>query len=129
HPATELQPDAGRRADRDEWRHRSRRLESGRMMFTPDGPRIRNLAEIVQGVQSGALSAERVVRECRELTEERDGEVRAWEVLNDVVAAQAKALDAGRGVKGLLAGAPIGVKDVIDTRELPTAYGAALYRG
>jgi Asp-tRNA(Asn)/Glu-tRNA(Gln) amidotransferase A subunit family amidase len=44
------------------------------------------------------------------------------------VLAQARAADrAGR--PGLLAGLPIGVKDVIDTYDMPTEHGSPIYRG
>ena len=42
--------------------------------------------------------------------------------------AQAKKLDAVP-VRGPLHGLPLGVKDIIDTADMPTGYGAAVYAG
>lgn len=58
-----------------------------------------------------------------------DGPVMAWQHLDpDEVLRQADRVDA-EGVKGPLAGVPLGVKDVIDTADMPTGYGSRLYDG
>ena len=75
------------------------------------------------------LSAEDLMRACLERTAERDGEVRAFAHLDpDAALAQARALDAG-AVRGPLHGLPLGVKDLFDTFDMPTAYGSPLYAG
>jgi len=73
------------------------------------------------------LKAEDLVRACLERVAERDDDIRAF-VHTDAVSAlaQARALDAGP-VRGPLHGLPLGVKDLFDTADLPTAYGSALY--
>ena len=65
---------------------------------------------------------------CLDRIEER-ASVKAWIWLDPEHAlAQARAADrAGR--PGLLAGLPIGVKDVIDTVDMPTEHGSPIYRG
>ncbi|WNC95429.1 amidase (plasmid) [Paraburkholderia sp. FT54] len=37
--------------------------------------------------------------------------------------------DVDAAVNGPLAGLPVGIKDLIDTRDMPTAYGSPVYRG
>lgn len=62
----------------------------------------------------------------------RDGEVRAWAHVDpDLVLEQADRIDraVSTGPLGALAGVLVGVKDLIDTADLPTAYGADRYRG
>jgi len=85
-------------------------------------------AEAVERLQSGALSAEQLTRDCLDRIEERTS-VKAWIHLDPEHAlAQARAADkAGR--PGLLAGLPIGVKDVIDTFDMPTQHGSPIYTG
>ena len=85
-------------------------------------------AEAVARLASGALSAERLTRDCLDRIEARAA-VNAWTHLDpDHALAQARAADrAGR--PGLLAGLPIGVKDVIDTYDMPTQHGSPIYRG
>jgi Asp-tRNA(Asn)/Glu-tRNA(Gln) amidotransferase A subunit family amidase len=84
-------------------------------------------AEAVARLQSGALTAEQLTRDCLDRIEKR-ASVKAWIHLDpDQALAQAHAADrAGR--PGLLAGLPIGVKDVIDTFDMPTQHGSPIYR-
>jgi Asp-tRNA(Asn)/Glu-tRNA(Gln) amidotransferase A subunit family amidase len=85
-------------------------------------------AEAVSRLHSGALTAEQLTRDCLDRIEER-ASVKAWIYLDPEHAlAQARATDrAGR--PGLLAGLPIGVKDVIDTFDMPTQHGSPIYHG
>ena len=85
-------------------------------------------AEAVARLQSGTLTAEALTRACLDRIEAR-ASVKAWTYLDpDHALAQARAADrAGR--PGLLAGLPIGVKDVIDTADMPTEHGSPIYRG
>ena len=84
--------------------------------------------EAVARLHSGALTAEQLTRDCLDRIEER-ASVKAWIHLDPGYAlAQARAADrAGR--PGLLAGLPIGVKDVIDTYDMPTQHGSPIYQG
>ncbi|MBU1359141.1 MAG: amidase, partial [Gammaproteobacteria bacterium] len=66
----------------------------------------------------------------------REPDVHAWEVFAPELAlAQARRVDAALAAggaasgAGLLAGVPIAVKDILDTADLPTAYGSPIYRG
>ena len=73
--------------------------------------------------------AEERVRECLERIDAREGELRAWAWLDaDAALAQARARDA-EAPRGPLHGLPVGVKDVIDTADMPTAYGSPIYEG
>jgi Asp-tRNA(Asn)/Glu-tRNA(Gln) amidotransferase A subunit family amidase len=85
-------------------------------------------AEAVARLSSGALTAETLTRDCLDRIAAR-ASVKAWIHLDPEHAlAQARAADrAGR--PGLLAGLPVGVKDVIDTYDMPTGHGSPIYRG
>jgi Asp-tRNA(Asn)/Glu-tRNA(Gln) amidotransferase A subunit family amidase len=85
-------------------------------------------AEAVARLSSGALTAEALTRDCLDRAEER-ASVKAWAWLDaEQALAQARAADrAGR--PGLLAGLPVGVKDIIDTADMPTEHGSPIYRG
>ena len=85
-------------------------------------------AEAVARLQSGSLTAEQLTRDLLDRIEAR-ASVKAWVHL-DPEYALAQARDADRaGRSGLLAGLPIGVKDVIDTADMPTQHGSPIYRG
>src|SRR5438105_8064747 len=75
------------------------------------------------------LSAVDLAHACLARVAERDAQVHAFVAIDpDAVMAQARALDAGP-IRGLLHGLPIGVKDLVDSADLPTGYGSAVYAG
>ncbi|HLX80786.1 MAG TPA: amidase [Burkholderiales bacterium] len=85
--------------------------------------------EAVKLLAARQITAEQLARACLARIEERESTVGAWTHLDpDAVLAQAKQLDAGP-LRGPLHGLPIGVKDIIDTADMPTAYGSAAYAG
>jgi amidase len=85
--------------------------------------------DIVQGIAAGQFTAEAVTRDCLERIKAREDTVKAWATVDPELALkQARALDSG-AQHGALFGVPIGVKDVIDTVDLPTEMGSAIYQG
>jgi Asp-tRNA(Asn)/Glu-tRNA(Gln) amidotransferase A subunit family amidase len=86
-------------------------------------------SDIVQGIAAGKFTAEAVARDCLERIKAREDTVKAWATVDPELAlAQARALDRGPR-RGPLHGVPIGVKDVIDTVDLPTEMGSEIYKG
>ncbi len=85
-------------------------------------------SQAVLRLAAGSLTAETLVRDCLDRAEAR-AEVKAWVWLDPERAlARARAIDrAGR--PGLLKGLPLGVKDVIDTYDMPTQHGSPIYHG
>ncbi|WP_268874924.1 amidase family protein, partial [Cereibacter johrii] len=86
-------------------------------------------AELAGRLASGALRAVELVEACLSQIAAREPEVQAWAFLDgDHAMAQARALDARRqsgAALGPLHGLPVGVKDVIDVRGMPTGLGLA----
>jgi Asp-tRNA(Asn)/Glu-tRNA(Gln) amidotransferase A subunit family amidase len=73
------------------------------------------------------LKAVDLVRACLDRIAERDQQVQAFANLNaDAALAHARQIDAGP-VRGPLHGLPFGVKDLLDTVDMPTAYGSPIY--
>ncbi len=84
--------------------------------------------ETAAAIEAGETTCEAVTRALLERIEEREGQVGAWEYLNpDAVLAGARELDAGPS-KGLIHGVPVGVKDIIDTLEMPTTHGSPIHK-
>ena len=68
------------------------------------------------------------MRACLDRIAEREPAVKAWAYLDPALAlAQAKAADAAKG--GVLRGVPIGVKDIIDTYDMPTGHNSPIFDG
>lgn len=89
-----------------------------------------SVRELASQVANGSLSAEAVMLACLTRIAERDPDVQAWQHLDAQVAlTQACLMDARGPDKGLLAGVPMGVKDLMDTTDMPTEYGSPIYAG
>lgn len=76
---------------------------------------------------------ERVLRDCIDRIAEVEPAVHAWKHLDaEGALARARQLDtalaAGHDI-GPLGGLPLAVKDLIDTADMPTGYGSAVYEG
>jgi len=79
-------------------------------------------------IAEGRLTAVALTEACLARIEARDGEVRAWVHLDPEAAlAQARACDA-LAPAGPLHGVPVGIKDIMDTADMPTEYGSPIYR-
>ncbi|MGY2485152.1 amidase [Cupriavidus sp. CP313] len=84
---------------------------------------------LVKMVSRRELSAEAVVRAALARIAAQDAGILAWQhVGGDTAVAQARRLDAG-GASGALPGVPLGVKDLMDTADMPTTYGSPIYAG
>lgn len=88
-----------------------------------------SLAEAVQGIARGDWTSVELVSACLARIQAREERVRAWAFLDPEQAlAQARACDASPATASTpLRGAPVGVKDIIDTADMPTRCGAAIY--
>jgi len=85
--------------------------------------------EIVKLTQNDGVTAEAVVRACLERIAERENAVQAWQFIDpELSLKQARAIDA-RGHRGPLHGVPVGIKDIIDTADMPTEYGSPIHAG
>jgi Asp-tRNA(Asn)/Glu-tRNA(Gln) amidotransferase A subunit family amidase len=85
--------------------------------------------EIAAKITTGETTCEAVTRDCLAHIAARDDVVKAWVNFDpDLAIAQARALDAAPR-RGPLHGVPIGLKDTIDTFDMPTEMGSPLYRG
>jgi Asp-tRNA(Asn)/Glu-tRNA(Gln) amidotransferase A subunit family amidase len=90
-------------------------------------------AEAASQIRRGDLSSEALVGAALQRIAEREPQVQAWTFLDrDRALAQAKAADEqrreGKGV-GQLHGVPVGIKDIIDTADMPTENGSAFFKG
>ncbi|MEX2631617.1 MAG: amidase [Tistlia sp.] len=81
------------------------------------------------GLRHGSMTSEALVASCLARIAEREAAVQAWEWLDPEAAlAEARARDAAPA-KGPLHGVPVGIKDIIDTCDMPTACGSPIYAG
>src|SRR5437762_7785699 len=90
-------------------------------------------SEAARRITQGALTALELVSACLERIREAEPIVQAWQFLDeDHALAQARGADeqrrSGQPV-GALCGIPVGVKDIMDTADMPTENGTVLHKG
>ncbi len=89
--------------------------------------------EAAQAILSGRLSSVDLVKSCLQRISDTDNAIKAWAYL-DAEAALAQAAECDRIRKaglatGPLHGVPVGLKDIIDTSDMPTQRGSAIFSG
>jgi len=89
--------------------------------------------ELARGLREGRTSAEALAMSCLERIAATDAAVEAWAFLDpQLVIAQARESDRRRAAGqacGTLHGIPVGIKDIIDTADMPTENGTVLHAG
>jgi Asp-tRNA(Asn)/Glu-tRNA(Gln) amidotransferase A subunit family amidase len=96
-------------------------------------PAALSAAEAARRMHAGLLTAEDLVQSCLERIRQTEPAVQAWQFLDEQHALeQARAADerrrSGQPV-GALNGIPVGIKDIIDTADMPTENGTILHQG
>jgi amidase len=80
-------------------------------------------------IAGGRITSEALVRACLDRIAAREPVVGAWTHLEPeraLAAARAKDREPARG---LIHGVPVGIKDIIDTADMPTGHGSPIYAG
>ena len=96
-------------------------------------PHSLSATEAAAFIASGQLKSVQLVQSCLDRIAETDGDIKAWEYLDaDKALEQAAACDRRRQAglaTGPLHGLPVGLKDIIDTRDMPTQRGTPIFKG
>jgi Asp-tRNA(Asn)/Glu-tRNA(Gln) amidotransferase A subunit family amidase len=85
---------------------------------------MQSVVQIVDAVKEGRIAPRDAVASSMDAIARLDGEIGAFAATADREAALASVNPGGP-----LAGIAVGVKDIFDTHDLPTAYGSAIYEG
>lgn len=92
-------------------------------------PSFLTAAEAGRQIRDGSLTCEALIRSCLDRIATRDPIIKAWLHVDPVQAlAQAREIDK-RPPSSPVHGLAFGVKDVFDTRDLPTTQNSPLYQG
>ncbi|MFD1158384.1 amidase [Roseovarius aestuarii] len=89
--------------------------------------------DAAQAIRDGRLSSEALVQSCLDQIAATNGVIKAWACLDPELAlVQAREMDRIRRsgkATGALHGVPVGLKDIIDTRFMPTECGSEIFAG
>ncbi|MCY4231652.1 MAG: amidase [Alphaproteobacteria bacterium] len=90
-------------------------------------PHLLSALDAAAAIRAGALTSEALVESCLARIEVRDAAVSAWIHLDaDAALAEARQRDREEP-RSALHGVPAGIKDIIDTHDMPTGYGSPIY--
>src|SRR5689334_6707655 len=85
--------------------------------------------EAADAIAAKRITSEALVRACLDRIAAREPAVEAWAAIDPERALEeARARDRANP-SGPLHGVPVGIKDIIDTVDLPTEYGSSIYQG
>ena len=89
--------------------------------------------DAAEAIREGRLYSVALTEACLAKIEATDAAIRAWAFLDpDLALDQAHEMDrirkSGRGT-GILHGVPVGLKDIVDTRDMPTERGTPIFAG
>ncbi|HUQ73992.1 MAG TPA: amidase [Burkholderiales bacterium] len=98
-----------------------------------DDASLLSASECAERLRAGLLTSEELVGSCLQRIRAIEPTVQAWTFLDEQLAlAQARSADerrrSGEPV-GALNGIPVGIKDIIDTADMPTENGTVLHKG
>lgn len=105
------------------------KLPRTKSISTPYSVNKLTAAEAARRIARGQLTSEALVAACLERIAARERDVQAWAYLDaDLALKQARRLDCEKP-RGPLHGIPFGIKDMIDTADMPTEYNSPIYCG
>ena len=89
--------------------------------------------EAARRIENGEITSEELMAACLARIDAREGEVQAWTHVDpDYAMEQARQRDRERAEgngTGPLHGVPVGIKDIIDTADMPTEMGCPIFDG
>jgi Asp-tRNA(Asn)/Glu-tRNA(Gln) amidotransferase A subunit family amidase len=94
----------------------------------PAGLNILTAVELSEKLAAGQTTSVAIVQDCLNRIKARDPDIRGWAHVDpDLALRQARACDE-QPRRSPLHGVPVGIKDIFDTYDMPTAYGSAIYK-
>lgn len=92
-------------------------------------PNLADALGLARDISAGKTTAVAAVEAALARIDDRDDAVRAWKTLDREQALREAAARDRESPRSPLHGVPVGVKDVIDTHDLPTGYGSPIHEG
>jgi Asp-tRNA(Asn)/Glu-tRNA(Gln) amidotransferase A subunit family amidase len=94
----------------------------------PGGLNLLTATELCRKLEGKQTTSVAIVQDCLARIAAREPDIRSWAYLDPETALrQARACDA-EPRRSRLHGIPIGIKDIFDTYDMPTAYGSTIYK-
>lgn len=88
-----------------------------------------SVSTLSQKISEGSVGSTEIVRACLSRIAAREDTARAWQFLDPEQALEQAAACDATPPRGALHGIPVGLKDVMETADMPTTYGSPIYEG
>ncbi len=102
------------------------------MPMQGSGPRGLNLlsaTDAAEKITSGETTSVAVMEDCLARIAARESEIHAWAFVDPEMARRRARERDQEPRRSAFHGLPIGIKDIFDTFDMPTAYGSSIYQG
>jgi Asp-tRNA(Asn)/Glu-tRNA(Gln) amidotransferase A subunit family amidase len=112
---------------------KTRKLGITKLNYYPSTHRSRTFHDVRPAFESGESSPRDYLESCLEVIASREPILRGWVVLNEKGARDAADASARRYREGVplsvIDGMPVGIKDLIETKDMPTQMGCDAFKG
>ena len=88
-----------------------------------------SLSAMATRLRDGSATATAIAEACLARVETREGTVGAWQHIDPERVLEQAARRDTEAPSSSLHGIPVGLKDIIDTEDMPTTYGSPIYAG
>ena len=86
-----------------------------------------SLSAMATRLRDGSATATAIAEACLARVEAREGTVGAWQYIDPERVLEQAARRDNEAPSSALHGIPVGLKDIIDTEDMPTTYGSPIY--
>ena len=105
----------------------------GQPIYDPSRHRMRTFSDVRQDFFDGTDSPTDYLERCLDTIAQKEPTIKAWVTLNEDNARRAAEESTQRYRRGKplspIDGMPIGIKDVLQTRDMPTELGSPIFKG
>lgn len=85
--------------------------------------------DLIKKIEKRSIKVEDLCKDCLDMISSKDREVKAWEYLDaDLALKYARELDRKKILK-TLRGVPVAIKDIFNTKDMPTCMGSPIWKG
>jgi Asp-tRNA(Asn)/Glu-tRNA(Gln) amidotransferase A subunit family amidase len=93
------------------------------------GLNLLSATDAAEKITSGETTSVAVIEDCLARIAAREPEIHAWAFVDPELARRRARTRDQEPRRSAFHGLPIGIKDIFDTFDMPTAYGSSIYRG
>src|SRR3954453_19941501 len=94
----------------------------------PGGLNILTAVELSEKIAAGQTTSVAIVQDCLNRIKARDPDIRGWAHVDPELALRQEPTCDEQPRRSPLHGIPIGIKDIFDTFDMPTAYGSGIHK-